>query len=159
MPVAPSDNAEKAESKTTTVIKPGSNIATVTSDDGTSRQITNGCCTNDSKGRTMMPARFVADVLGIGVNYDNQTKTTTFKYDEATVMLTLRAKAMTVNGQAIELPNSTASSGWQNTASAQRHSEAFKGLGLKAAIDWNAETKEMFNRKTVGNNLNKTKIH
>ena len=143
VPVAPSDNAEKAESKTTTVIKPGSNIATVTSDDGTSRQITMDVAPMIQEGRTMMPARFVADVLGIGVNYDNQTKTATFKYDEATVMLTLGQKTMTVNGQAIELQTAPLLVDGRILLPLRDIQEAFKGLGLKATIDWNAETKEV----------------
>ena len=142
-PVAPTDNTENSQPKTTTVIKPGSKIATITNDDGTSRQTTMDVAPMIQDGRTMMPARFVADVLGVGVNYDNQTKTATFKYDEATVTLTLGQKTMIVNGQTVALQTAPMLVDGRILLPLRDIQEAFKGLGLKATIDWNAETKEV----------------
>ena len=142
-PVAPTDNTENSQPKTTTVIKPGSKIATITNDDDTSRQTTMDVVPMIQDGRTMMPARFVADVLGVGVNYDNQTKTATFKYDEATVTLTLGQKTMTVNGQTVALQTAPMLVDGRILLPLRDIQEAFKGLGLNATIDWNAETKEV----------------
>ena len=56
--------------------------------------------------RTMLPVRFLANTFGIdndGIVWDDATKTATLKNDTTTIVITIGASAMTVNGESVAL--------------------------------------------------------
>ena len=125
-----------------TVIAIGQNTAAIT-ENGVQRQITMDVPPMIQEGRTMMPARFVADVLGVGVAYDNSTKAATFTYEDAAVVLVLGQKTMTVNGQTVELQTAPLLVNGRVLLPLRDIQQAFAGLGLNATIDWDSATKSV----------------
>ncbi len=56
--------------------------------------------------RTMLPVRFLANTFGInndGIVWDDATKTATLKNDTTTIVITIGAPSMTVNGETVAL--------------------------------------------------------
>ena len=56
--------------------------------------------------RTMLPVRFLANAFGVdndGIKWDGATRTATLTNDEVTIVVTIDAPTMTVNGQTVAL--------------------------------------------------------
>ncbi len=56
--------------------------------------------------RTMLPVRFLANAFGVendGIKWDAATRTATLTNSEVTIVVTIDAPTMTVNGQSVEL--------------------------------------------------------
>ena len=53
--------------------------------------------------RTLLPVRFLAENLGASVEWNDATKTATLKTSDTTIEVTINAKAMKVNGEAVAL--------------------------------------------------------
>jgi hypothetical protein len=62
----------------------------------------------DENGRTMVPVRFVSEMLGADVKWDNETRTAIIKTSDKNIIMTIGSKTPTVNGQAIELDTAAA---------------------------------------------------
>ncbi|MDO5095103.1 MAG: copper amine oxidase N-terminal domain-containing protein [Peptostreptococcaceae bacterium] len=93
------------------------------------------------QGRTMLPARMIAEVLGIDVNFDAATKTAHFMYGENKVELTLGQKQMMVNGEKIELTADIVNQNGRILLPLRDIQTAFEKMGLKAMIQWDAPSK------------------
>lgn len=137
------DDSTNATPVETTVIKPGSNVATITDADGNTRTVTMDVPPTIKEGRTLMPARFIAEVLGATVDYNAQTKQATFGFNESTVVLTLGSKTMLVNDEAVTLLTAPEVVEGRVLLPIRDIQQALASLGLEANVDWNAETKEI----------------
>jgi hypothetical protein len=62
----------------------------------------------DENGRTMVPVRFVSEMLGADVKWNNETRTAIIKTSDKNIIMTIGSKTPTVNGQAIELDTAAA---------------------------------------------------
>lgn len=137
------DDSSNATPVETTVIQPGSNVATITDADGNTRTVTMDVPPTIKDGRTLMPARFIAEVLGADVNYDAASKQATFTYEGASVVLTLGSKVMNVNGEMVTLLTAPEVINGRVLLPLRDIQQALASLGLEADVDWNAETKEI----------------
>ncbi|MDO4711882.1 MAG: S8 family serine peptidase [Peptostreptococcaceae bacterium] len=103
------------------------------------------------KGRTMLPARAIAELLGIEVKFDEATKTATFvfvkeedgKKVENTVELTLGKNVMTVNGKAQMLSGEVLNVKGRVLLPMTDVQKALKELGLKIDVKWEHQTKSI----------------
>lgn len=96
------------------------------------------------KGRTVLPARVISEILGVEVKYDQKTKTATFIYQgTGKVQLTLGQKHMMVNGQKVALSGEVVSKEGRVLLPVADIQKAFKGIGLQANIAWDAATKSV----------------
>lgn len=137
------DDSSNATPVETTVIQPGSNVATITDADGNTRTVTMDVPPTIKDGRTLMPARFIAEVLGATVDYDGETKQASFGYEDALVVLTLGSKTMLVNGSEVSLLTAPEVIEGRVLLPLRDIQQALASLGLEADVDWNAETKEI----------------
>jgi len=62
----------------------------------------------DSNGRTMVPVRFVSEMLGGKVDWNAATSTVTIATQGKTISLTIGSKTPTVNGHSVELDTAAA---------------------------------------------------
>ncbi|MBQ4151210.1 MAG: copper amine oxidase N-terminal domain-containing protein, partial [Clostridia bacterium] len=56
--------------------------------------------------RTMLPVRFLANAFGVdndGIKWDSNTRTATLTNSEVTIVVTIDAPSMTVNGETVAL--------------------------------------------------------
>ena len=142
-PEPPTNTGTNTEAITVqTVIAIGQNTAVIT-ENGVQRQITMDVAPRTQNGRTMMPIRFVADVLGVDVAYDNSAKSASFIYADATVVLVSGQKTMTVNGQTVELQTAPLLVNGRVLLPLRDIQQAFAGLGLNTSIDYDSATKSV----------------
>ncbi|MDO5061970.1 MAG: copper amine oxidase N-terminal domain-containing protein, partial [Peptostreptococcaceae bacterium] len=94
-------------------------------------------------GRTVLPARMISEILGVEVKYEPMTKTANFMYGEAKVQLTLGQKFMMVNGKSMPLTADILNVNGRILLPLTDIQKAFAELGLKANVDWDAETKSV----------------
>ncbi len=99
------------------------------------------------EGRTMLPARAIAELFGIEVGYDAASKTATFVYitqeKKNIVELTLGKNTMKVNGEEVALSTQLTQVDGRIVLPLRDIQRALKDLGLETEIQWNAETKEI----------------
>lgn len=103
------------------------------------------------KGRTMLPARMIAELLGIEVKFDDNTKTAKFtftkqvegKSQENVVELTLGQKMMKVNGKSQALSSELLNVNGRILLPMTDIQKALKELGLGIDVKWNHTTKEI----------------
>lgn len=103
------------------------------------------------KGRTMLPARVIAELLGIEVKYDDATKTAKFifvkevdkKKQENIVELTLGKKMMKVNGKEQMLSGEIINVDGRVLLPMTDIQKALKELGLMIDVKWDHEKKEI----------------
>ncbi|MDO4711619.1 MAG: copper amine oxidase N-terminal domain-containing protein, partial [Peptostreptococcaceae bacterium] len=96
------------------------------------------------QGRTVLPARMISELLGVGVRYDAKSKTASFTYGENNkVELTLGQKFMTVNGQKVELSAEVLNENGRILLPLTDIQKAFADLGLKATVGWDAMTRSI----------------
>ncbi len=99
------------------------------------------------EGRTMLPARAIAELFGIEVGHDAASKTATFVYiaqeKKNVVELTLGKKSMKVNGEEVALSTQLTQVDGRIVLPLRDIQRALKDLGLETEIQWNAETKEI----------------
>ena len=65
-------------------------------------------------GRVLLPVRFLANAFGVsndGIAWDAETRTATLKNDKVTIVVTIDAPAMTVNGETVKLDSPAIISG------------------------------------------------
>ncbi|MDO4792845.1 MAG: InlB B-repeat-containing protein [Filifactor alocis] len=93
------------------------------------------------KGKTMLPARAVGELLGVSVSYDAGTKTAVFVYNGKKVELTMGKKTMKVNGveKALSAPMMTKNG--RVLLPLRDVQQALKELGLEASVNWEHKTK------------------
>ncbi|MDO4711560.1 MAG: stalk domain-containing protein, partial [Peptostreptococcaceae bacterium] len=94
-------------------------------------------------GRTVLPARMISEILGVEVKYEPMTKTANFMYGEAKVQLTLGQKFMMVNGKSMPLTADILNVNGRILLPLTDIQKAFAELGLKANVDWDAETRSV----------------
>ncbi|MDO5062789.1 MAG: stalk domain-containing protein [Peptostreptococcaceae bacterium] len=103
------------------------------------------------QGRTMLPARMIAELLGIEVKFDTATKTAKFtfvkevdgKSKENIVELTLGQKMMKVNGKSQMLSADLLNTNGRILLPMTDIQKALKELGLAIDVKWDHETKEI----------------
>lgn len=103
------------------------------------------------QGRTMLPARMIAELLGIEVSYDENTRTARFVFTqeekqskkENVVELTLGQKTMKVNGKEQPLTADILNVNGRVLLPMTDVQKALKELGLSVDVKWNHETKEI----------------
>lgn len=99
------------------------------------------------QGRTMLPARMIAELLGVNVAYNATNKTASFEYTNGdsknTVALTLGQKMMKVNGKDVALTADLIVVNGRILLPIRDIQKALKDLGLNIEIDWNAQTREV----------------
>lgn len=103
------------------------------------------------QGRTMLPARMIAELLGIEVKFDPATKTAKFtfvkevdgKSKENIVELTLGQKTMKVNGKSRALSADLLNTNGRILLPMTDIQKALKELGLAIDVKWDHETKEI----------------
>ncbi len=122
------------------VLKVGSNSYTVV-ENGVSRQKTTDVAVRVHKGRTVLPARMIAELLEVEVKYDASTKTATFTYNGNSATLKLGQKYMTVNGEKVALTSDILNVQGRILLPLTDIQKAFAKLGLKSSIEWNQSAK------------------
>ncbi|MDO5095944.1 MAG: stalk domain-containing protein [Peptostreptococcaceae bacterium] len=103
------------------------------------------------KGRTMLPARMIAELLGIEVKFDDNTKTAKFTFtkevdgkpQENVVELTLGKKMMKVNGKSQALSSELLNTNGRILLPMTDIQKALKELGLGIDVKWDHTTKEI----------------
>ena len=87
-------------------------------------------------GRTMTPSRFVAEMLGADVDWDDETKTVTITKGEKVIKLVIDSNIALVDGEEVEIDvPATIIDGRTLTPS------RFVAEMLGADVDWDDETK------------------
>lgn len=107
------------------------------------------------QNRTMLPSRFIADLLGVGVEFDNASKTAKFLFESETngkkeqniAELTLGKNTMKFNGKEVPLSAEILNVNGRILLPMSDIQKAFKELGLNVDIKWNHETKTLFLEK------------
>ncbi|MDO5095433.1 MAG: copper amine oxidase N-terminal domain-containing protein [Peptostreptococcaceae bacterium] len=94
-------------------------------------------------GRTVLPARMISEILGVEVKYDPATRTANFMYGEEKVQLTLGQKFMMVNGKSMPLTADILNVRGRILLPLTDIQKAFAELGLKATVEWDADTKSV----------------
>lgn len=98
-------------------------------------------------GRTMLPTRMIAELLGVEVSYDAASKTTTLTYlageKKNVITLILGEKRMKVNGEFIEISTEVTQLDGRTLLPLRDIQRALEGLGLEIEIEWNAQAKEI----------------
>ncbi len=103
------------------------------------------------QGRTMLPARMIAELLSIRVNFNESTKTATFIFEkednaqkvENVVELTLGQKMMKVNGKEQPLSADILNVNGRIMLPLTDIQKALKELGLAVDIQWEHHKKEI----------------
>ncbi|MDO5062288.1 MAG: BspA family leucine-rich repeat surface protein [Peptostreptococcaceae bacterium] len=103
------------------------------------------------QGRTMLPARVIAELLGIEVKFDDSSKTATFVFEskdgdkkiENVIELQLGKAMMKVNGKEQPLSASILNVGGRILMPMTDVQKALKELGLKVDVKWEHLTKEV----------------
>ncbi len=86
--------------------------------------------------RTLIPMRAIFEALGMEVSWDDTTKTVTATDGTNTIELTIGEKAITVNGETIEIDTAAIVENGTTLVPVRAVSES-----LDADVDWDAETK------------------
>jgi hypothetical protein len=60
--------------------------------------------TDKARSSTMLPFRYIGDVMGTAVGWDASTRQVSFKLNDTAVVLTLGQKTAYVNGQPVQMP-------------------------------------------------------
>ena len=94
-------------------------------------------------GRTVLPARMISEILGVEVKYEPATRTANFMYQDAKVQLTLGQKFMMVNGKPMPLTADILNVKGRILLPLTDIQKAFAELGLKANVEWDADTKSV----------------
>ncbi len=99
------------------------------------------------EGRTFLPAKVIADVLGIQTSFDNATKTTTFSIEidgvKNTVSVTRGKNVMLVNGVEVPLSTNSMIVDGRTMLPIRDIQTAFNSLGLKSTLVWDGATKQI----------------
>lgn len=94
------------------------------------------------KGATLLPARMIADILGVNIKYDAATKKVSFSYNEGNeAQLTLGEKFIMLNGERMDLASETLIESGRVLLPLGDVQKAFSKIGLEAKIEWNADSK------------------
>lgn len=93
-------------------------------------------------GATLLPARMIADILGVSVKYDAAMKKVSFFYNEGNeAEWILGEKFMTVNGERLDLTSGTLIENGRILLPISDMQKAFAKLGSDAKIAWDADAK------------------
>lgn len=140
----PSKN-DKAE--TTVEIKIGSNIL-IKKTDGVTTQIKLDAIPYIKDGRTMLPVRFIAEVLGFKVDWVRETRTVVLKDNETVVEIQVDKNQIKVNGIAYE---SDVKPEIKNSRTMMPIANIARALGLKDGTDilWDNAAKKVTIIKTI----------
>ncbi len=99
------------------------------------------------EGRTFLPAKVIADVLGIQTSFDNATKTTTFSIEidgvKNTVSVTRGKNVMLVNGVEVPLSTNSMIVDGRTMLPIRDIQTAFNSLGFKSTLVWDGATKQI----------------
>ena len=87
-------------------------------------------------GRTVVPARFIAENLGGKVDWDDPTKTVTITKGGTIIIIQIDNKTAKVNGVDVELDQSAVIINGRTMIPAR-----FIANNLGAEVDWNGETR------------------
>lgn len=93
---------------------------------------------NQQAATTMVPFRYVGDVMGAQVGWDSQTKVVTFRLKEHTVLLTIGSRTAHVDGQAVTMLTSPTLSNGRTLVPLRFVSEQ-----LGAKVDWNGSQQQI----------------
>lgn len=94
------------------------------------------------KGATLLPARMIADILGVNIKYDAATKKVSFSYNEGNeAQLTLGENFMMIHGERMELTSESMIENGRVLLPLGDVQKAFSKIGLEAKIAWNADAK------------------
>ncbi|MDO4712187.1 MAG: copper amine oxidase N-terminal domain-containing protein [Peptostreptococcaceae bacterium] len=143
----PKQETQKEEQKTATEkisakLTIGSTNYTVVID-GKAMQKTMDIAPKIHQGRTVLPARMIAELLGVEVKYTPATKTANFVFGKETMQLTLGQKTMFLNGKEMPLTADILNVNGRILLPLTDIQKAFAGLGLEAKVDWDAGTKSV----------------
>lgn len=96
------------------------------------------------KGRTLLPARAIAEILRLSVSYDSKTRIACFSYDETSkVELQLGKDYMLVNGQKLSLTGEPLIVEGRILLPLRDIQSAFGKLGVKTEITWDQNTQSI----------------
>ncbi|NLO89057.1 MAG: copper amine oxidase N-terminal domain-containing protein [Clostridia bacterium] len=87
-------------------------------------------------GYTMLPLRFIGEALGATFDYNDQTKTVTFKKGSRTVILKIGSRTAEVDGKEVTLEAPAVSQSGRTLVPLR-----FVGEALGAKVDWDGSTK------------------
>jgi len=87
-------------------------------------------------GRTMLPARFVAEALGAAVNWDEIKRTVTVTKDEIKIVIKIDSQTTVVNGEEIKLDSPAFIESGRTYTPLRLIAES-----LGASVDWDEDTK------------------
>ena len=87
-------------------------------------------------GRTMVPLRFIGDVLGASVEWNGQTRQISYVTKDRSILLTLDKTAAVLNGTAAEMDVAPASIGGRTMGPVR-----FVSQWLGAAVSWDGATR------------------
>ncbi|MEA4892182.1 MAG: copper amine oxidase N-terminal domain-containing protein [Peptococcaceae bacterium] len=87
-------------------------------------------------GRTMVPLRFIGDVLGASVEWNGQTRQISYVTKDRSILLTLDKTAAVLNGTAAEMDVAPASIGGRTMVPVR-----FVSQWLGAAVSWDGATR------------------
>ncbi|MFC4804443.1 InlB B-repeat-containing protein [Filifactor villosus] len=93
------------------------------------------------KGKTMLPARAVGELLGVSVSYNSKSKTAVFVYEGKKVELTIGKKTMKVNGVEKAMSAPMMMRNGRVLLPLRDVQQALKELGLEASVNWEHKTK------------------
>lgn len=138
------------ESKMVSVLTIGSKNYTVTKNGKTEQKMLD-VSPIIHKGRTMLPARVIAQLLDMDVTYNNATKTAKFvfvkeedgKKQEHIVELTLGKKTLKVDGQVQALSGEIINKNGRILMPISDIQKTAKSLGLPAQITWEGQSKQI----------------
>lgn len=93
---------------------------------------------NRQAATTMIPFRYVGDVMGAQVGWNSQTKEVSFKLKDRTVLLTIGSRTAFVDGKAVTMLTSPTLSNGRTLVPLRFVSEQ-----LGAKVDWNGSKQEI----------------
>lgn len=101
-----------------------------------------------NKGRVMLSARLIADIFGIDVKFDNETKTAKFTVTDENkqqnnILLTLGKKTMIINDKEVNLSSDILNVNGRILLPVRDIQKSIKELGIKTNIKWNNEMKSL----------------
>ncbi|MFC4805678.1 stalk domain-containing protein, partial [Filifactor villosus] len=95
------------------------------------------------KGRTMIPTRMMAELLGVGVSYNPKAKTTILEYNKNKIELTLGKQTMKINGKERKLSAPMMTKNNRVLLPLTDIQRALKELGLRSEVKWDPSTKSI----------------
>lgn len=146
-PSKKSEPSKNDKAETTVEIKIGSNIF-IKKTDGVTTQIKLDVIPYIKDGRTMLPVRFIAEVLGFKVDWVRETRTVVLKDNETVVEIQVDKNQIKVNGIAYE---SDVKPEIKNSRTMMPIANIARALGLKDGTDilWDNAAKKVTIIKTI----------